>query len=726
MSNNTSSIVTGHSPCDIIRYAAEELKNSVYRLFGLRISIRDTIGTEDTAIVLDAAQARMDVPSNDVQGDDQSYVLRKRAANGKTVLGAFGATPTATLWAVYDLLERWGVRYLLRGDVYPVSSGTFRLPDVDTVRTPNVRHRGVRLLNLFSMGVESWGLADIKKYIDQLSKLRFNHVFHQLWCWQPYLHYECRGVGKCTGTHWFGWRYPIDEQTHGEHLFRSFGEFVPPDFRDCRTYAERVATGTNLVRESLRHAKRRGLHTAISTVLTDFTPEFAHLLGMPPVAPHGMGVALSGGHLGADHEGFQALCATALRAYVDTYPEADSIVISMPEFHAENVPYEAAWDRLNRKYDLDSVCTLRHALEQAATRTDYPGGPERIAKAVKGDIVAFDLFDRLLNEKKVLADCSNPQANILFTNVSEELAEVYSRMRPGVAFPCSLDYTSSRMAKRPDAFERIGRSGLRPVLTMTTQDDNIGVVPQLTSASTHQLLEMLRRYGWEGFQLRYWMISDMEPTVAYLSAACWDASVTCDTAYRDHAESLCGAHATDDLTSCLRILDEITIGLGDHGLGIGFPVPEMGVRHWYSGGKLSSELVHDRGEYRNALCLAIRARERASRGHQYIEYLIGRLEFGIGYLDMIEALREAGNANREGKGDLALERLQRGVALAHAAVESYARVAMPSYDLGALAQLDEDLCRKLSRLLTEVRAGKSWTLSTETTTGGVLVDSDTE
>ncbi len=718
MSEQQLLIVTGPTADELVRYAAEELRSSIDRLFGKRVCVRPTMGSEDVSIVLDADQARLEAPEA-----DQSYLLRKQTVDSKTLFAALGSDSAATLWAVYDLLERWGVRFLLRGDVYPPSPGRFSLPDVNVVRTPNLRHRGVRLLNLFSMGLESWSLANMQRYIDQLAKLRFNQVYHQLWCWQPYIHYECRGESKCTGVHWFGWRYPIDEATVGKHLFGGQREFVPPDFQNCRTYAERVAAGIHLVRESLQHAKRRGMRTAISTVLTDFAPEFSHLLDMPPVAPHGMGVAVSGGHLGADHEGFQALCATALRAYVDTYPEADRIVISMPEFHAQNVPYEEAWKRLDRKYDLESVCTLRLALEQAATRTEYAGGAARIVRAVKGDIVALDLFDHLLNEEKILSDCSNREADVLFTGVSEELTEVYNRLMPAAAFPCSLDYTSSRMAKRPHAFKRIADSGLRPILTMTTQDDNIGVLPQLTTVSNHQLLGILRRHAWEGFQLRYWMISDMEPTVAYLAAACWDATATPDSVYQDHLESHCGKQATDELTSCLRILDQISIGLGDHGLGIGFPVPQMGVRHWYSGGSLSPELIHDRHEYAKALEHAKRGRARATRGHAYADYLIGRLEFGIAYLDMIQALREAGNANREAKHEQAADMLQRAVYLAHQAVSAFARIAMPSFDLGALAQLNEDLCQKLSRLLADVQAGKSWTRAAAAP-ASVLVDSE--
>ena len=303
-----------------------------------------------------------------------------------------------------------------------------------------------------------------------------------------------------------------------------------------------------------------------------------------------------------------------------------------------------------------------------------------------------------------------PDADILFANVAEELAEVYSLMRPGARIPCALDYTTSRMAKRPHAFERIRRAGLRPLVTMTTQDDNIGVVPQVATASIHELLVVVRRYDWEGFQLRYWTISDMEPTVAYLSAATWDDATTVESAYREHARSLCGKTAKGELLECLRILDEVTIGLGDHGLGIGFPVPSMGVGHWVTGGGLPEELGNDREQWRQALRHAREARRLATRGHDYIDYLIGRLEFGIGYLDVIETIRKAGEANKQNDRAGALRHLEEAIALAKHVVGIHARIVLGPTDLGALAQFNEDLYPKPARLLDAVRAGKRWTM----------------
>jgi hypothetical protein len=696
MSTQQLSIVTGTTPSELVRFAAVELARYVERLFGIQSQIGPRPGPRGAAVFLDGAAAGITPPSN-----EQAFLLRHFQRDGVPAIAALGGSPVATLWAVYDLVERWGVRYLLRGDVYPVSRRPFHLPEIDVLRRPNLRVRGARLINLFAVGPESWGLADIKRFLDQLAKLKFNDMYHHLWCWQPYVHYQCGGYSKCTGVHWFNRHYPIDEHTIGRHHFGGQREFVPPAFEGCRTYHDRVEAGQHLLHATFDHARKRGFTTQITTVMTDFTTEFCGVLDMPPLAPHGMGLALSGGHRGADHEGFQALCATALRTYVDTYPEVDRYCLSMPEVRAPEVPYEEAWQRLDRKYGLGDVTTLEQVLAQARARTDYPGQPQRIERAVQGDIVALDLFDRLMDERRALADSTKPEAQVLLTGLSEELSEVFNRMRPGAPVPFLLNYTSSEMAKRPEAFQRIRDAGLRPMLTLTTQDDNVGVLPQLTTGSCHELLEIMRRCDWEGFQLRYWMINDMEPTAAYLSAATWDESATPESAYRDHIRCLTGPLAESELVECLRILDQVTVGLGEHGLGVGFPVPTIAIRHWQKGDTLPEELKEDRRQWRAALEHARRGRERATRGYVYVDELIGRLEFGIGFLDLIETLKAAGHASKAADFGLAKTRLEEAVELARHIVGIHADITHDGTSLGALAQLNEDLVRKLERLLID-------------------------
>ena len=221
---NKLQLITGENPDPILVFAADELRQYAGKLFGLEAAISTRARADATAIFLDAPAAGQEPPA-----DDQAILLRRFAHEGQPAFLATGGSPAATLWAVYDLVEKWGVRYLLHGDVFAANPPPFHLPAVDRQYTPNLRLRCWRLINDFVCGCESWSLAENCRFIDQLAKLKFNEIFLSLWPWQSYLHYEFGGVAKRTGVSWFGWHYPIDEHTVGRQLFGSAREFENPD-----------------------------------------------------------------------------------------------------------------------------------------------------------------------------------------------------------------------------------------------------------------------------------------------------------------------------------------------------------------------------------------------------------------------------------------------------------------------------------------------------------------
>ena len=57
----------------------------------------------------------------------------------KPSMAIVGGSSAATLWGVYELVERYGVRYLLSGDVYPEKRQDFHLPEIDRVFEPVFR-----------------------------------------------------------------------------------------------------------------------------------------------------------------------------------------------------------------------------------------------------------------------------------------------------------------------------------------------------------------------------------------------------------------------------------------------------------------------------------------------------------------------------------------------------------------------------------------------------------
>ncbi|HUE16954.1 MAG TPA: sialidase family protein, partial [Planctomycetaceae bacterium] len=113
-----------------------------------------------------------------------------------------------------------------------------------------------------------------------------------------------------------------------------------------------------------------------------------------------------------------------------------------------------------------------------------------------------------------------------------------------------------------------------------------------------------------------------------------------------------------------------------------------------------------RERYKQALAAARRARVHASpRGRDYVDYWIGRLEFGIGYFDAVCSLRKAARAASAGDRAQAREQTDAALSQARTALEAYARVARDQSDRGALAVMAEYVYRPLKKKVTEVSLG---------------------
>jgi hypothetical protein len=154
----------------------------------------------------------------------------------------------------------------------------------------------------------------------------------------------------------------------------------------------------------------------------------------------------------------------------------------------------------------------------------------------------------------------------------------------------------------PENLDLLGREPCLTVLsdgTLVTSysyrgaHDNVGVLPQLATGSLHTLLGEMRQHHWAGFYTRYWTVSDLDPAIGYLARASWDATITPEAAYADQVCRVCGPGAVVPALRAFGIIERITLGLDEHGLGFGFPVPGMMTKHYDAGG-LSPELLADR------------------------------------------------------------------------------------------------------------------------------------
>lgn len=706
------SVLVGKNAPPLERHAAQELCQYLWRLFGLKVEPKETLPSKPQVSLLVGSPATNPADREALRGSSlrlgrQGIALKRVSFRGQPALVIAGGSPASTLWAVYELVERWGGRYLLHGDVLPPLR-SFELPDLNLVLAPKLAVRQWRVANEFAAGPISWGMADYRPMIDQLAKLKFNRLFVYVWPHQPFLDYAFKGVQRQSATLFFGFRFPITDDMVGRNLFGNAREFWNPDLPLNASYSEFVAAGVRHIRNLIAYGKSRGMEIVTVATLTEYPKEFAPLIeGSQTIHQLGALTSTPGAKTGLHNPNLAGLASTILRATVNTYPEADFITLGMPEHRQWTDQYETAWQSLDKRYGISQVASLPSLISQARQRKGFHSPPERAEAEVKGDLVNLYFYDQLLHQQNVLKGTLRPDMKFIFGDIAEELFPVLPRILPrGSELLNFVDYTPSRIVRRREVLKNIPGQTIPSTLIYTLHDDNVGFLPQLATGSLHELTKDLRQNGWAGFSTRYWLIGDHDPCIAYLSRAAWDENATPEGVYRDQLRAICGERCVEPMLMAWRELELATIDLEAHGLGFGFPVEGMMMKHWT--GKVNAELDSVPRRYRAALEATKQAQTQASKDRQgYFDYWIGRFEFGIGYFDTVNRVHSAAAAEKEKDPARCLRETQAALEAARWALESYARVAQDQSDRGAIAMMNEYIYRPLKAKVQELKGEKN-------------------
>ncbi len=673
------SIVVKADAHPLEKLAAEELQGYVTKLFKVEAPIR--------AAAVDNEQ-RFLVATTPNATDTQSITLRRE---GDTFLIA-GGSPVATLWAVYEQAERWGVRYLQDRDVLPESKTWTGLPDLSVSMTPNMRIRCWRLVNDLASGPISWSLAENQRFLRQMAKMKYNRIHVSLWPMQPFVQYAFRGMEKPPGIVNFGAKFPIDDDTVGREKLGNGDFFMNPDLAGSTSPEDFNKRGIALVRGILDEARTLGMETGLSIQPFEWPKQFMEVMPQSePVNQLGKLTAGPGPEQSMDDPLLREMVSTIIRAYIETYPEVDYLHLNTPEHRSWVSQAKAAYEKFQARYPEKNLGSYEELCAKARARTSFPGGGERVEKMLKGDVASLWFLDSLIAEYDLLKrPNSDEQIKIVYTGIVAELFPLIEEVLPsGGEILSFIDYTASRQLKQRELLRQTPKETVPATLTFTLADDNVGVLPQLATGSLYQLMQELRQNDWAGFYTRYWTVSDLNPTIHFLARASWDASVTPQSAYRDQFANICGEEATKPALEALAIIEAITIGLDQHGLGFGFPVPGMMTKHYGAGG-LSANLKKDHAQYRIALQKMEEAHQRSTpSGKAYTAYYVGRLKFAVRYLDAAEAYGATSVAEKAKDNGEAKKQIGLAYEAIRDALQSYVDVATDHGDLGAVALMNE-------------------------------------
>ena len=277
-------VVVGEHAPQLDQFAASELCGYLEKLFQIHVQPATRvpgpvdavflIGNPQTNPAVKLATAYQPFP----HVSDQGIVLRRAEYNQHPALIVGGGSPAATLWAVYELAERWGVRFLMEGDVIPATHGKFAVPDLNVEMEPVFRVRGHPTVQDFAASGESWGINDFRLLIAQLAKLKFNRLNLYAFGWQPYLDWECKGIKRRSAWLWYGYQYPIRPDMPGRSLFGNAYAFWSPDLPLNSSYHDLVTAGQRQFHQLIDYAHQHGMECAVTAPVTDFPPEFAPLV----------------------------------------------------------------------------------------------------------------------------------------------------------------------------------------------------------------------------------------------------------------------------------------------------------------------------------------------------------------------------------------------------------------------------------------------------------------
>ncbi len=715
-------VVVGSKADKLERHAADELCGYLNKLYGIKTQPSTEVPeSAETMLLLGSPQTNPAVAKALGRNgwpkiSDQGIVLRRAELGDKPAIVVGGGSPVATMWAVYELVERWGVRYLIDRDVYPAKPSKpgsparpgFRadLSRLDVVIEPNMRIRCWRLVNDLAHGPVSWSWEENRRFLRQIAKMKYNRIHVSLWPTQPFVHYQFRGMEKPPGVFYFGQRHPIDDDTIGREKLAGMSVFTNPELVGADSPEELRRRAIGLVRGVLQEARRLGFQTGLSIQPFEWPKEFIEVLpGSEPAHQLGSLTAGPGSRQSIDDPLLGEMVATIVRAYIETYPGIDYIHIGTPEFRSWTGQAEEAYRRLDARYRLSDLGSYEQLCTAARSRATFPGGGGRVEAMLKGDLASLWFFDSLLRERRLLRrPGGGDEIKIVYNGVVAELFPLVARMvPPGGEVLSFVDYTASRQLRQRDLLRQVPPDQVPASLIFTLADDNVGVLPQLASGSLHALVGELRRNGWAGFYTRYWTVGDLDPTVHYLARASWDASMTPQQAYTDQTEHVCGHDAVQPALEAFALIERITLDLDQHGLGFGFPVPGMMTKHYRSGG-LSAPLEQDHELYRRALERMEEAQQRSRpEGRDYVDYFVGRLRFAIRYLDAADAYGATSRAEKANKPDEARHHAEAAYTAIREALEAYCDVAKDHGDLGAVALMNEYCYRPIRDKRKELR-----------------------
>jgi hypothetical protein len=654
------------------KYAAEELQKYVDRLYGFTPEIGANLHVQRTGAIVLIGHRAVESYSVDLAKEidwsslsPDGFVLKAVQTNPE-ILVVVGGSGRGTLFGVYELLEHWGVRFILSGDVLPETPEPFDLTGFDERVEPAYPIRAMRPMANLPEGAAAWDLSDFTGFIDQMARLKFNTFTFVILESGPWLDYEFRGEKRPAGDIFYGYRFPIDEDFIGKELYAGQSEFYSPILANARDDEDRKRLGIELVRAIIRHCHTRGLMTLLTFTLLEPPTAFKHRfnewasvpLPDPKTFEGATFFATPAEEFGINPQyaawmnvldpSVRELIAHRLKILINTYPEADFFHFWVSEHRASVVDCRKIFQELDEKYRLAPEFDWDRALEDFGSS---PFARERYQNQMKGDLLFLYVLDKILNEEKLLEQTARPHAKIGIAGVMPQLAPLVTRiLPPDATFVQFLDYGAHGPAEQIERIIPLLKAGIPTTLEIGVHDDNNMYFPQANVESLERIIKATASLSMQGYVAALWQVPQSDIGASYLGRASWDPNLTASAFYEDLLPRLVGAAAAEDFERACRLVEKVDRQIRK-GItyGYAFLLSAHLIQSFIQNGVDRNAISQIRPQFQLALEHFLSARIKASEdGRSCLDFWIRRTQFAVQWLDLACACDDLGKILQNG------------------------------------------------------------------------------
>ncbi|MBM4033643.1 MAG: hypothetical protein FJ291_17935 [Planctomycetes bacterium] len=558
-----AAIVVGEKAGVFDRWVAGELQRYLKQLSGAELPIVASdkapagkpliaLGGPQANPLAAAAQEKRQASFGGLKPD--GFLLKRIELGGVPVLLAGGNGEAATMYAAYELLERLGVVFQLTNDIIPEKKPDLALPALDVRMEPAFKDRGMHCWH----GIRWYmGLADFRREIDQLAKLKMNVLQFYWGMGGPWAEFSYGGKAvEMTATKesgfvaWPGASGTASSVKVGRECFPQDGYMGPPEFARVHTPQEAWRAAREFLREVIRYAHSRKVKVWLAMGEIPFVPPSA----APPGSRRGRsfycGVALP-----PSDPAVLDVWEAAVRSMIESYPEADRYwVVSGSELLGSSKPV----------HDIPANDPQLQAFisDYARLRPLIPPKPKAAADLGLVDLDLADIAaaDKLVRRIKARYPGAKLGAELIFRG--GQLRALDAALPKDVALMNMVNFAGETAMSFFGGIE-----GRDLVVWPRITDDGCELNMQLnaTMYDHDEVIPGGLRHGVTGILGQLNKARGAEQSAQYIAEGAWNPSINCRSFYERYLGRLYGPDARETLLKAFLLLEENEKALGWHG-----------------------------------------------------------------------------------------------------------------------------------------------------------------